>query len=114
MPNGVDGGPAASFFITFENGYTIFYPGHSTLLADLPLYAGLYQPDVAILGLTNDAPEFAAVAKLLAANNPKLSRIIPSHMRPGAPVLTDGKRELDKLGLGDKMFVPELRKPYEY
>jgi L-ascorbate metabolism protein UlaG (beta-lactamase superfamily) len=114
LPNGADGGPAASFFITFENGFTIFYPGHSTLLADLPLYAGLYQPDVAILGLTNDAPEFAAVAKLLAANNPKLSRIIPSHMRPGAPVLTDGKRELDKLGLGDKMFVPELRKPYEY
>ncbi len=35
-------------------------------------------------------------------------------MRPGAPVLTDGKRELDKLGLGDKMFVPELRKVYEY
>jgi L-ascorbate metabolism protein UlaG (beta-lactamase superfamily) len=114
LPNGADGGPAASFFITFENGFTIFYPGHSTLLADLPLYAGLYQPDVAILGLTNDAAEFAAVAKLLATNNPKLSRIIPSHMRPGAPVLTDGKRELDKLGLGDKMFVPELRKPYEY
>src|SRR5687768_12480612 len=64
LPTGADGGPAASFFITFENGFTIYYPGHSTLLADLPLYAGVYQPDVAILGLTNDAPEFAAVAKL--------------------------------------------------
>ncbi len=114
LPTGADGGPAASFFVTFENGLTIFYPGHSTLLADLPLYAGIYQPDVVILGLTNDAPEFAAVAKLLATNNPKLRQIIPSHMRPGAPVLTDGKRELDKLGLGDKMFVPELRKVYEY
>jgi len=114
LPTGADGGPAASFFITFENGFTIFYPGHSTLLGDLPLYAGLYQPDVAILGLTNDPPEFAAVAKSLTTNNPKLRTIIPSHMRPGAPVLTDGKRELDKLGLGQMMFVPELRKPYEY
>jgi hypothetical protein len=35
-------------------------------------------------------------------------------MRPGAPVLADGKRELDKVGLGGMMFVPELRKPYEY
>ena len=114
LPNGADGGPAASFFITFENGFTIFYPGHSTLLADLPLYAGLYQPDLAILGLTVDPPEFAAVAKLLTTNNPKLRTIIPSHMRPDAPVLADGKRELDKLGLGTMMFVPELRKPYEY
>jgi L-ascorbate metabolism protein UlaG (beta-lactamase superfamily) len=114
LPSGADGGPAASFFITFENGFTIFYPGHSSLLGDLPLYAGIYQPDLAILGLTGDPPEFAAVAKLLTTNNPKLRTIIPSHMRPDAPVLTDGKRELDKLGLGAMMFVPELRKPYEY
>jgi L-ascorbate metabolism protein UlaG (beta-lactamase superfamily) len=114
LPNGADGGPAASFFITFENGFTIFYPGHSTLLADLALYASIYQPDLAILGLTGDPPEFAAVAKLLTTNNLKLRTIIPSHMRPDAPVLAEGKRELDKLGLGEKMFVPELRKSYEY
>jgi L-ascorbate metabolism protein UlaG (beta-lactamase superfamily) len=85
LPNGADGGPAASLFITFENGFTIFYPGHSTLLADLPIYAAIYQPDLAILGLTGDPPEFAAVAKLLTTNNPKLRTIIPSHMRPTRP-----------------------------
>jgi L-ascorbate metabolism protein UlaG (beta-lactamase superfamily) len=114
LPTGADGGPAASFFVTFENGFTIFYNGHSTLLGDLPLYAGIYRPDLAILGLAGDPPEFAAVAKLLTTNNPKLATIIPSHMRPDAPILTEGKRELDKLGLGEKMFVPELRKIYEY
>ena len=114
LPNGVDGGPAASFFITFENGFTVFYPGHATLMADLPLYAAIYQPDMVILGLTNDPPEFAQVAKLLSTNNPKLRTIIPSHMRPDAPVLSYGKQELDKLGLGGMMFVPELKKPYEY
>ena len=114
MPNGVDGGPAASYFVTFENGFTIFYNGHSTLLGDLPLYAGLYQPDLAILGLAGDPPEFAQVGKLMTMNNPKLKTIIPSHMRPGAPIIAEGKRELEKHGLGGLMFVPELRKPYEY
>jgi L-ascorbate metabolism protein UlaG (beta-lactamase superfamily) len=114
MANGADGGPAASFFITFENGFTVFYNGHSTLIGDLPLYAAIYQPDLAILGLAQDPPEFAGVAKLMSTNNPKLRTIIPSHMRPGAPIIADGKRELEKLGLGKLMFVPELRKPYEY
>jgi L-ascorbate metabolism protein UlaG (beta-lactamase superfamily) len=114
LPTGADGGPAASFFITFENGFTVFYNGHSTLIGDLPLYAAIYQPDIAILGLSSDPPEFAQVAKLMSTNNPKLRMIIPSHMRPGAPIIAEGKRELDKHGLGGMMFVPELKKPYEY
>jgi L-ascorbate metabolism protein UlaG (beta-lactamase superfamily) len=114
LPTGVSGGPAASFFITFENGFTVFYNGHSTLIGDLPLYAVLYQPNLAILGLTNDPPEFAQVARLMSTNNPKLRTVIPSHMRPGAPILAEGKKELDRLGLGELMFVPELKKVYEY
>jgi L-ascorbate metabolism protein UlaG (beta-lactamase superfamily) len=114
LANGADGGPAVSFFVKFENGFTIFYNGHSTLLADLALYAGLYQPDLAILGLAGDPPEFAQVAKLMTTNNPKLKTIIPSHMRPDAPIIAEGKRELDKHGLGAMMLVPELRKRIEY
>lgn len=114
LATGADGGPAASFFITFENGFTVFFNGHSTLIADLALYASIYQPDLAILGLAGDPPEFAQVAHLLTTNNPKLRTIIPSHMRPGAPILTDGKRELDRLRIGGLFFVPELRKVYEY
>ena len=114
MPNGADGGPAAAFFVTFENGFTIFYPGHSTMMSEYALYAQLYQPDVAILGLTNSAAEFAQVAKLLATNNPKLKQVIPSHQRPNAPVLEDGKKALEAVGLGDKWFLPDLRIAYEY
>lgn len=114
LATSADGGPAASFFITFENGFTVFYNGHSTLIADLAIYASVYQPDLAILGLAGDPPEFAQVARLMGTNNPKLRTIIPSHMRPGAPILADGKRELDRLGIGGLMFVPELRKVYEY
>jgi hypothetical protein len=35
-------------------------------------------------------------------------------MRPGAPIVTDGKRELDRLRIGGLLVVPELRKVYEY
>ena len=114
LPTGVDGGPAASFFVTFENGFTVFYNGHSTLIGDLPLYASLYQPNLAILGLAGDPAEFAQVARLMSTNNPKLRTVIPSHMRPGAPILAEGKRELERLGIGGLMFVPALKKEYEY
>jgi L-ascorbate metabolism protein UlaG (beta-lactamase superfamily) len=114
LPTGANGGPAVSFFITFENGFTVFYNGHSTLIGDLSLYASLYQPNLAILGLASDPPEFAQVARLMTTNNPKLKTVIPSHMRPSAPILSEGKKELERLNIGGLMFVPELKKGYEY
>lgn len=114
LANGTDGGPAASFFVTFETGFTVFFNAHSTLLTDLSLYATLYQPDLAIVSLSGDPREFAQVSRLLTTNNPKLRTIIPNHMRPTAPIVAQGKSELEKLGLAQMMFVPELRKGYEY
>jgi L-ascorbate metabolism protein UlaG (beta-lactamase superfamily) len=113
LATGADGGPAASFFVTFENGFTVFFNGHSTLIGELPIYASIYQPDLAILGLT-DAAEFAHVARLMTMDNPRLRTIIPSHMRPGAPILAQARLEMDRLGLGHLMFLPELRRVYEY
>jgi L-ascorbate metabolism protein UlaG (beta-lactamase superfamily) len=114
LANGTDGGPAAAFFVTFENGFTVFFNAHSTLVTDLALYATLYQPDLAIVSLIGDPREFAQVSRLLATGNPKLRTIIPNHMRPDAPIVAQGKSELEKLGLAQMMFVPELRKGYEY
>jgi L-ascorbate metabolism protein UlaG (beta-lactamase superfamily) len=113
LATGAAGGPAASFFVTFENGFTVFFNGHSTIISELAIYSATYQPDLAILGLT-DALEFAQVARLMAMDNPKLRTIIPGHMRPGAPILSQARAELDRLGLGHLMFVPELRRVYEY
>ena len=50
----------------------------------------------------------------MATNNPKLKQVIPSHVRPNAPILAEGKRALEAVGLGDKWFLPELRLAYEY
>jgi hypothetical protein len=54
------------------------------------------------------------VAKLMSTNNPKLKVVIPSHQRPNAPMLEEGKKALEAVGLGDKWFLPELRRAYEY
>jgi L-ascorbate metabolism protein UlaG (beta-lactamase superfamily) len=113
LATGADGGPAVSFFVTFENGFTVFFNGHSTLLADLAIYSSIYQPDVAILGLT-EAVEFAHTARLMAMDNPRLRTVIPSHIRPEASILNEARVEMDRLGLGHLMFVPEIRRVYEY
>ncbi len=113
LPNGADGGPAASYFVNFGNGFSVFYSGHATMIADLALYASVYQPQVAILGLT-EAPEFAQVARLMAMDNPKLQTVIPSHIRPGAPILNQARQQMERLGLGHLLFMPELRRVYEY
>ncbi len=68
---------------------------------------------MAILGLT-EPPEFAQVARLMAMNNPKLRTIIPSHIRPGAPILDQARQELDRVGLSELLFMPELRTVYQY
>jgi hypothetical protein len=113
LATGASGGPAASYFLTFNNGFTMFFNGHSTLLGDLPIYAQVYQPDLAILGL-NDPLEFAHVARLMTTDNPRLRTVIPSHIRPDASILNQARVELDRLGLGHLLFVPELRRVYEY
>jgi L-ascorbate metabolism protein UlaG (beta-lactamase superfamily) len=112
LADGRDGGPAASYFI-MNNAPTIFFSGHATMVADLAIYASVYQPEIAILGLTEPA-EFAQVARLMSVDNPKLRVVIPSHIRPNAPILDQARVELDRLGLGHLLFMPELRRVYEY
>ncbi len=113
LPDGSDGGPAASYFMLFDHAPSVFYSGHATMVADLAIYASVYQPQVAILGLTEPA-EFAWVAHLMAMDNPNLRTVIPSHIRPGAPILDQAKPEMDRMGLGDLLFIPELQTVYEY
>ncbi len=41
LETGADGGPAASFFVNFDNGTSIFYSGHATMVADLAIYSSV-------------------------------------------------------------------------
>ena len=50
----------------------------------------------------------------MTMDNPKLRTVIPSHIRPGAPILNQARQEMERLGLSHLTFLPELRRVDEY
>ena len=81
------GGPAAGFFVTLENGFTIYFAGSTAATMDMKLWGSAFKPDLAILPLNNDRDplDVAQMARLLRADNPNLTRIMPHHHRVEQP-----------------------------
>jgi len=81
--NALYGGPALGFFITFENGYTLYYSGSTALTMDMQLWGSLYKPDAAILYLSRsmDPADVAQMVRLLSTDNSGLKTVIPHHHR---------------------------------
>jgi len=117
-PPGYDGGAALGFFITFENGLTVYFSGSTALTMDMQLWGSMYQPDVAILVLSGnrDVKDIAQMARFLALGNPRLKTVIPHHHRlqppAGAPTPQDLAREIQALNLPLTVLNPELKKVY--
>ncbi len=111
------GGPALGFFITFENGYTLYFSGSTDLTLDMQLWGSLFKPDAAILyySAAMDPGDVAHMARLLAADNPGLKTVIPHHHRleppPGKSPAALGEAMRD-LGLTTKLLNPEPGKVY--
>jgi L-ascorbate metabolism protein UlaG (beta-lactamase superfamily) len=61
------GGVAAGYFITFENGWTVYFSGSTPALAEQALWAEMYKPDAVILhmGADHEPMDFAMQVKLL-------------------------------------------------
>lgn len=76
-------GIAGAFFITFENGWTLYYGGSSAATQDQGMWAQMYRPHAAILNLSDDRDpmDFGMQVKLLMTDNPNLDRIYPGHLR---------------------------------
>ncbi|MGH7362422.1 MAG: MBL fold metallo-hydrolase [Candidatus Methylomirabilales bacterium] len=117
-PPGYYGGAALGFFITFENGLTVYFSGSTALTMDMQLWGSMYQPDVAILVLSvnRDVEDIAQMARFLAMGNPRLKTVIPHHHRlqppAGAPTPQDLAREIQALNLPVTVMSPELKKAY--
>lgn len=81
------GGPAAGFFITLENGYTVYFAGSTAATMDMQLWGMAYKPDLAILPLNNDRDpmDVAMMVRLLRTHNPNLTKVIPHHQRVQPP-----------------------------
>lgn len=82
------GGPAAGFFITLKNDYTIYFAGSTAATMDMQLWGSTFKPDLAILPLNSDRDptDIAQMVRLLLTDNPNLTQVIPHHQRVEPPV----------------------------
>jgi L-ascorbate metabolism protein UlaG (beta-lactamase superfamily) len=114
------GGVAAGYFITFENGWTVYFSGSTPALAEQALWAQMYQPDAVILhmGADHEPKDFATQVKLLQTENPNLKMVIPHHNRvnpsAGQTTVQQVQAEIDAMGLGIQVTQPNLSQVYSF
>ena len=106
------GGIAASFMVTFENGWSIFYSGSSAATQDMAMWAQMYKPDAAVVQLSGsrEPMDFAMVVKLLMTDNPNLNAVFPGHHRfvqgPGQTTVAEAQAAMDAMGTGLTITEP--------
>ena len=99
------GGPAAGFYITFENGWTVYFTGSSAATADQALWASLYKPDAMIfhMGTGTEPLDVAAAIRFTMTDNPNLRTLMPHHHRvtppPGATTVDEVQAALGGMGI---------------
>jgi L-ascorbate metabolism protein UlaG (beta-lactamase superfamily) len=114
----LNGGQAMGFFITFENGLTVYFAGSTDTTLDMTLWGRQFKPDVAILCLSNgrDPADLVEQARLLRTDNPNLKWVIPHHWRqqppPGAHTPADVEAAFKASGLPIAVIKPEFKKTY--
>jgi len=108
------GGVAAGYFITCENGWTVYFSGSAPAMAEQALWATMYKPNLAILHMGGDHEplDFAQQVKLLQTDNPNLSTIFPHHNRvtptAGQTTVADVQTAMDSMGVGMQVTQPPL------
>jgi L-ascorbate metabolism protein UlaG (beta-lactamase superfamily) len=79
-------GEPVGFIIRFENGFTVYHAGDTSVMADMKIFGDLYSPNLAFLPIgshfTMDPREAAYASKLL-----RVQYVIPMHYGT-FPVLT--------------------------
>ena len=111
----IPGGEAAGYVVRFENGFTVYHAGDTSVFGDMKLIAQLYKPDVALLpigGFYTMAPREAALAcKLL-----KPHHIIGMHYGT-FPAISGTPDELKKhlpVSLRKRVITLEPGSPYKF
>jgi L-ascorbate metabolism protein UlaG (beta-lactamase superfamily) len=108
------GGVAAGYFITFENGWTVYFSGSSAATAEQGMWATMYKPNLAILhmGADTEPIDFAEQVKMIKSDNPNLTTVFPHHNRVSPPAgqttVADVQAAMDAMGVGMKVTQPPL------
>lgn len=114
------GGAAAGFIITFENGWTVYFPASSAATQDMALWGAMYKPDAMIFLMhpTLEPADAAAAVKLVMTDNPNLKTLIPHHHRatpqPGQTTVTEVRAALDTAGIRIPITSPVRGQSYEF
>lgn len=115
--DGETGGPAMGYFITMENGYTLYFSGGTDVTLDMRLWGEMFRPDAAILymAVEQDPRAFAMMARFLSEANPNLKTVLPEHqpLKPMAGrTAADLRRALTAQGVTAALIDPEPGKIY--
>ena len=114
------GGAAAGFIITFENGWTVYFPGSSSATQDMALWAEAYKPDAMIfmMAATAEPRDTGMAIKLVSTGNPNLKTLLPQHHRvappPGALTVAEMRATLDAMGIRIPITNPAPRQVFEF
>jgi L-ascorbate metabolism protein UlaG (beta-lactamase superfamily) len=114
------GGAAAGFIITFENGWTVYFPGSSMATRDMADWGAMYKPDAMIflMGANQESKDVALAVKLVMTENPNLKTLIPHHHRvtplPGATTIAEVRAALDAAGVRIPITNPVRGQAHEF
>ena len=108
------GGVAAGYFITFENGWTVYFSGSSGATMEQAMWASMYKPNLAILhmGADTEPVDFAEQVKNIKTDNTNLTTVFPHHNRVAPPAgqttLAEVQSAVDAMGVDQKITQPPL------
>lgn len=114
------GGAAAGFIITFENGWTVYFPGSSMATRDMADWGAIYKPDAMIflMGANQEPRDIALAVKLVMTENPNLKTLIPHHHRitppAGATTIAEVRAALDAAGVTIPITNPTRGQAFEF
>jgi L-ascorbate metabolism protein UlaG (beta-lactamase superfamily) len=112
------GGPAVGFYITFENGYTVYFTGSSAATQDQALWGASYKPDLMIfhMEVAHDPIDVANSIRLTGTDNPNLKMLIPHHHRvqvpAGGTTIADVQGALSSMGISTPITEPVRSQVY--
>jgi L-ascorbate metabolism protein UlaG (beta-lactamase superfamily) len=114
------GGPAAGFYVTFENGWTVYFTGSSAATQDQALWGSMYKPDAMIfhMGTGTEPRDVAMAIKLTTTDNPNLKTLMPHHHRvtppAGATTVNEVQAALGALGVNIPITNQVRTQVYEF